>query len=170
MFERWIAASDDLRSWEIIHFPTKIPLLAQNLAVSTKDTNQPSLFLLLYFKAGDSYTFAVLNHLMIIRYEFSFFFLRSILRKDLKRLLEQQTWLWRWVTECRMCVLVSKTTRSFGARKSQYHSGKWGNLFALIAGALLSTVCTLESVGTGWKSRKSNLDRRIAKKRKINGF
>lgn len=43
MFERQIAASDDLRSWEIIHFLTKIPLLAQNLAVSTKDANQPSL-------------------------------------------------------------------------------------------------------------------------------
>lgn len=157
MFERWISASDDLRSWEIIHFPTKIPLLAQNLAESTKDTNKPSPLLLLYFKAGDLYTFTVFNHFMIIRYEFFFFFLKSFLRKHLKRLLEQQTRLWRWVTECRMCVLVSKTTGNFGARRKQYHSGKWGNLFALIAGALLSTVCTLES-GNRLKSQKVKVE------------
>lgn len=35
------------------------------------------------------------------------------------------------------------------SQKKQYHSGKGGNLFALIAGALLSRLCTLESVGTG---------------------
>lgn len=38
MFERGTAASGDLRSREIICFPTKIPFLAQNLALSTKNT------------------------------------------------------------------------------------------------------------------------------------
>lgn len=94
--------------------------------------------------------------------------IKSILRKHLKRLLEQQTWLWRWVTECRICVPVSRATGNFGARKNQYHSGKVKEPVCFDSRCLLSTFCALESVGTGWKAKK--LERRIGKKRKITIF
>lgn len=152
MFERAIAASDYLRSSEIICFPTKIPFLAQNLALNTKET-KPG------FSLSPDCTFirqGIFTHLLCSIPSWSLgmkccFFLQNpnILKKCLKRLLEQQRWLWRWVTKCRMDAPVSQTTGNFVARKKQYHRVKRGNLFALIGGALLSTARTLESDGTG---------------------
>lgn len=80
MIERG-TASDDLRSWEIIHFPTKILFPNQDLALNTKDI-KPTFHLSpdCYFIRQNLYTFAVFNHFMIIRYEL-FFFLAYILRK-----------------------------------------------------------------------------------------
>lgn len=68
MVERGRVTSDDLRSREIILFPTKISFPAQNLAPNTKGTkptfpHSPDRT----FVRQNLYTIAVFNHSVIIR-------------------------------------------------------------------------------------------------------
>lgn len=149
MFERGIAASGDLRSREIICFPTKIPFLAQNLALSTKNTK-------LAFSLSPDCTFirqGICTYLLCSITSWSLgmkgFFKRKYFEETSEKDLGTTDMTLKMSHGAQDACSCLPNHRELCSKKKQYHSVKWGNLFALIVDALLSTVCTSESVGTG---------------------